>query len=496
MEAACDLVGQLGDPAAQLQLLRHCLDACKVSFLLRGMDTSFCSQQLARCRTTLQNTLGDIMGCGRVPERQWAQATLPLRLGGLGIKDPVQTAASARVAAILGYLDSGAKAGLKIALLRPAPDLHHCLQEIVRWTGQDSEPAQSWLKGGVPRIEPDHLKQKWWSSQVAEARRRALPEGCPLRDKCRLALQGMPHSSAWLGLTPNKGTSDKMSGSEFQLVLRWWLGLPVLPSTRPLQCPLCGGVADIFGDHFLCCKKGLITKRHHHVRDTLAALLREGGFAAEVEMTIGDRLRPADIALQGFEARPMAIDLTICHPLQPSETRNVEQVKSHLTQREERKINKYIATTARAGWVFHPAAFHPWGGQGPLCSTLLDKVVRRIASPLQGRERSQYIDSFWQRLGQSLMKGIAEQLAQALHCRGSPSEDPADSMVGGPVTCLLHRTDPLVDDYGNLLPEALPEAPRANSGWEAQEGPMEECDFRLGPIRVRVRPRADAMPLD
>jgi hypothetical protein len=52
MEVACDLVGQLGDPAAQLHLLRHCLDACKVSFLLRGMDTSFCDQQLARCRST------------------------------------------------------------------------------------------------------------------------------------------------------------------------------------------------------------------------------------------------------------------------------------------------------------------------------------------------------------------------------------------------------------------------------------------------------------
>ena len=176
MEAACDLVGQLGDPAAQLHLLRHCLDACKVSFLLRGMDTSSCSHQLARCRTTLQNTLGDIIGCGRVSDQQWTQASLPLRLGGLGIKDPMQTVAPARVAAILGFVESGSQMGLPACLLRPAPDLLPRLRDVVHWTGGDSEPAQSWRQGQTPRIEPDHVKQKWWAAAVADARRRALPE--------------------------------------------------------------------------------------------------------------------------------------------------------------------------------------------------------------------------------------------------------------------------------------------------------------------------------
>ena len=295
-------------------------------------------------------------------------------------------------------------------------------------------------------------------------------------------------------MTPNKGMLYKLSASEFQLSLQWWLGIPVLPSTRPLECPQCGGVADIFGDHFLCCKKPLITKRHNQLRDTLAGLFREGGFAAETEMRIGDRLRPADVAVRGFEARPIAIDLTICHPLQPSESRDAEIVKRHLSQREERKINKYIAATARAGWVFHPAAFHPWGGQGPLCSTLLDKVVRRLASPLQGKERSNFIDSFWQRLGQSLMKGVASQLAQALQCRRSNGEDPEERFVGGE-SSLLFRSMPLVDAFGNLLPEALPAPPPPESGWECAEGPSEDGDIVVGPIRVRVRPRDDAHPM-
>jgi hypothetical protein len=94
------------------------------------------------------------------------------------------------------------------------------------------------------------------------------------------------------------------------------------------------------------------------------------------------------------------------------------------------------------------------------------------------------------------MKGVAQQLAQALHCRTNPEDDPEDRMVGGPVSNLLHRTNPLVDDYGNVLPEALPIAPGPNSGWENPEGPLEEGDFLLGPIRVRVRPRAGANMLE
>jgi hypothetical protein len=90
LEAACDLLGQLGDPQTQLLLLRHCLDAAKVNFLLRCMDTTSCQPQLARCREVLSRSLGDVLGCAAVDQRQWTQASLPLHYGGLGVKDPVE----------------------------------------------------------------------------------------------------------------------------------------------------------------------------------------------------------------------------------------------------------------------------------------------------------------------------------------------------------------------------------------------------------------------
>ena len=80
----------------------------------------------------------------------------------------------------------------------------------------------------------------------------------------------------------------------------------------------------------------------------------------------------------------------------------------------------------------------------------MGKIVRLLASALAGRERSRMVDSFWKPLGLSLMKGVAERLSQALHIRDIAGQDSNDRFVDGPMN-LLHRSNPLVDDFGNLL---------------------------------------------
>ena len=220
-------------------------------------------------------------------------------------------------------------------------------------------------------------------------------------------------------------------------------------------------------------------------------MFKEAGFSATTEVTIGEKSRPADVAVTGFDARPLAIDLTISHPLKPSEPRDPETVKRHLLSREERKTSKYIAATARAGWVFTPAAFHPWGGLGPSCSTLLEKVVRRFASPLSGRERGHFVDSFWQRLSSALMRGVAQQLSIAGQVILPDSTERDWHLVGGPASPL--RVNPLVDDAGNLLPEALPDAP-PEAEWGRDAGPLQQGEMWLGPMRVRVRLSSQQSP--
>ena len=80
------------------------------------------------------------------------------------------------------------------------------------------------------------------------------------------------------------------------------------------------------------------------------------------------------------------------------------------------------------------------------------------------------------------MKGVAEQLSAALHVRDNPD---VGTFTPGPVT-LLSTDGPLLDDFGNLLPEALP-APPPLEGWDPEHGPLQPYEQRIGCLRIRGR---------
>ena len=90
----------------QFSLLRVCLDACKVNDLLRACYLTAAPEEAARLTRVLRDTLGGILG-SPPSENQWRQATLPTRLGGLGLKDPSDVRLAARLATILDYLSRG-----------------------------------------------------------------------------------------------------------------------------------------------------------------------------------------------------------------------------------------------------------------------------------------------------------------------------------------------------------------------------------------------------
>ena len=152
-------------------------------------------------------------------------------------------------------------------------------------------------------------------------------------------------------------------------------------------------------------------------------------------------------------------------------------------------MDQDLASTARAGWVFTPAAFHAWSGQGPMCKAFMEKLVRRAVGDLSGKARSAKIAGFWQRIGLAVMKGVAEQLLAALHVRDNPEEG---TFTPGPVT-LLSSDGPLLDDFGNLLPEALP-APPPSEGWDPDHGPLQSFEQRIGCLRIRVRSPSISTP--
>ena len=87
------LITDLNDPQIELHLLRSCLSTCKVSHLLCTVPFENIGSPMKEFDQNQCATLGLIMHYPRpISDQAWLQATLSLRLGGLGLREAFQLA--------------------------------------------------------------------------------------------------------------------------------------------------------------------------------------------------------------------------------------------------------------------------------------------------------------------------------------------------------------------------------------------------------------------
>ena len=77
------LLPNIRDPHSEFVLLRSCLSLPKIIFLLRSTDPTRHQDLWATFDNLIRDTLTHILGSA-VDAKQWAQAQLPVAMGGLG----------------------------------------------------------------------------------------------------------------------------------------------------------------------------------------------------------------------------------------------------------------------------------------------------------------------------------------------------------------------------------------------------------------------------
>ena len=399
LEEACQLLSNVGDPQTQHTLQRFCLDACKLQHLLRSMDMSAFPEEVERATAILRDTFSVTLGCP-VDDSQWFQATIPLRLGGLGIKGLASGRICARIASVANFLVKASELGFPAETVVAPPDFRACLRDAQRWVGGSFEPVEKWLtSGAITDIMNEHRSQRWWSDCVHKAMWAALRSQGTVRDQCRLQLQGMTSSMAWLSPPPGEGMGSSFTGREYRLLLRWHLGVPLLvPELGGRPCPRCGASNDVYGDHLVCCKRNGVTARHNAIRDALADVLQENGIPVQKEVGLGafcdveSGERPADLLLPVFNAAgPLAVDILAPHPLAPSKPRDPSTVAAGFKRQENLKNTLYEAKCHEIGWSFSPLALHLWGGYGPQGGALMNKLIRHIVGQSHTNKATQTI---------------------------------------------------------------------------------------------------------
>ena len=415
LHKSMDLLRSLPDTQLQFTLLRFSMDACRVNHLLRGAHFDHSRPGAAETSKLIRSTLQGILGTA-MTDSQWAQATLPIRHGGLGIRDPLALQPLARIASQCDF----ALRGRHVLCLQDS--LPHFQQDhpsvIASLTkALPTTPEAAKLAVAADDFQFQQTKQAWWTEQAYKRWAAEQSTTGTARDRVRFHAQQTAHAGSWLAVIPSPGLRTKVDTTAWRCLLRWTLGIPLIPqSLAGKPCPRCQTPVDIFGDHVVCCIKNNIQRRHVALQDSLAQLVRDAGLTCSKEQGTGDGTRPGDLFIPRWDADgPAGIDTTVRCPSAPSHPLlNPERLQQWKETQEQDKHKKYDAACRRAGWIFHAFVMDTWGGLAPEATKVMTKLMPQILGNALDDHRRTKEASAWQRLSFPVMAQIGKQLAVML----------------------------------------------------------------------------------
>ncbi|KAL5505159.1 hypothetical protein EMCRGX_G006548 [Ephydatia muelleri] len=126
-------------------------------------------------------------------------------------------------------------------------------------------------------------------------------------NRARLLSVASCHASSWLSVIPARGLNLHMDPAEFQVALKWWLGVDTSPHLRHHALTCRGG-----GDAVLC---------HNSLRDVVAQFCHRARLGGQLEVgggteADGSQSRPANYLVSNWSTgKPAAFDITVTSPL-------------------------------------------------------------------------------------------------------------------------------------------------------------------------------------
>ncbi|KAL5506735.1 hypothetical protein EMCRGX_G008470 [Ephydatia muelleri] len=402
--------------------------------------------------------IGDILFCAKFVANQRAKANVLLsRLQQVGSKDP-------QVAYLL--LRFGGSFCKMVHLARSTPpslvaeglgifdrDIRRCFTECtsvdvsdVAWMQAQLSPSRegAWVFAVSDSIQNHHLEQsliefngavegmegiglqdiidapphqRQLSSMIEDHQFKIIFDHTSSPANCaRLLSVSSPHASAWLSVMPTPHKNLHLDPPEFQMALKWWLGLDT--SQNGSSCSFCPSHAlDPLGHHALTCKSGGDSIfRHNSLRDAFWESCKLACIAGQIEAgsgldVEGSRTRPADILLPNWEfGKPAALDFTITSALNPSTLNEASVMAGSAASAAE--VRKHVANDekcSRLGWVCIPLSVETYGCWGEEAGRCLDRLATRIATRT-GCPKSSAVSGLYGRLSIGLVRANARAL--------------------------------------------------------------------------------------
>ncbi|KAJ9441726.1 hypothetical protein DIPPA_20130 [Diplonema papillatum] len=340
----------------------------------------------------------------------WALASLPVRLGGLGLHSCADTAAIAHIAAT--FDGEACLSSLVTPYVLPHAML---LNEDDTFLASLEDPRLAPFDSVLEKIQ-DVLQardnyggrgQKVWSTTVHGERRKALLDSMTeelgrsgqlqgpalalkqVQIRARIQSCSGQHASAWLYGNAEADPRLWLSPAELAVAIRLRLGLPIAP--MPSICRLCGtGSTDVDGVHARSCfSGGRRTRMHNALRDVIADFARRGLLAPAVERPVfsnTERKRP-DISYVR-DGTTVVLDVAVTFPLQPSNPQYAKRAAekpggaatAYATAVKEGKYRGIIDNEPNPReWLAVPLVVDTFGAWCPGALTELRQIARKSA---------------------------------------------------------------------------------------------------------------------
>jgi Reverse transcriptase (RNA-dependent DNA polymerase) len=277
LERAVDRLEHIARQDALL-ILRFSLGSPKMIYTLRCTDC-YDHPRLKDYDGLLRRGIERILNV-ELSDIQWAQASLPIRMGGLGIRRVSSLALPAFLASAAGTLP---------------------IQSLILGTSfqyEDSAYASArshWLQiAGTsnPVTVPDRKQSHWDEPLLQEVLSSVSDALREPYDQARLRAVQAPHASDWLHALPIAAYNLRLSDEAVRVAAGLRLGLAVC---EPHTC-VCGALVSTRGSHGLSCSLGFGRHaRHTNINDIICRGLNRAGIPAVKEpsgLTRSDGKRP------------------------------------------------------------------------------------------------------------------------------------------------------------------------------------------------------------
>ena len=378
-------------------LLKNYVSAPRLLYLLRSAPAHNHPALLANIDELVRQGAASIANV-QLDGEAWRQATLPVSLGGLGIRMTADLALPAHMASL------AASAPMAKLIHRPA-EVH--LIKIA----QDLCTEWQQLTGLTPpQVDRRHLQRDWDRAGARHIADKLLEDCTSNAGRARLRAAAQPHSGAWLSALPVASVGTLIQPDTLRIAVALRVGAPVC---APHRCR-CGAQIDDSGLHALSCTRSAGRHpRHAAINNIIKRSLTTAGIPSVLEppgLDRGDGRRPDGLTTFPFsEGRSLVWDATCVDTFAPSVvSSSALEAGAAAAAAETRKVRRYADISQR--YQFVPVAVETAGTLGQAGIAFLRELGHRLI-----RETGDKRELGWlmQRISVAVIRGNSASITMA-----------------------------------------------------------------------------------